>query len=102
MLTVTAIEKYISCVNHKVIEKKYIYLYQLSVTFQPKHSIMVSAATSIQTLYKQQVTEEFKREFNIVWKGDRRCTISHKNNPDDAPYVCAQDVFNNMYILLYY
>jgi len=49
---------------------------------------MVSAATSIQTLYKQQVAEEFKREFNIVWKGDRRCTISHKNNPDDTACLC--------------
>lgn len=50
---------------------------------QPKHFIM--AATSIQTLFKQQVTEEFKREFNIVWKVSyRKCTISHKNNPDDC------------------
>ena len=41
--------------------------------------------TSIQTLFKQQVTEEFKREFSIVWKVSyRKCTISHKNNPDDC------------------
>ena len=50
---------------------------------------MASAATSMQTLFKQQVAEEFKREFNIVWKGDRKCTISHKNNPNDFLACCA-------------
>ena len=60
---------------------------------------MVSAATCIQTLYKKQVTEEFKREFNIVWKGDRRCTISHKNNPDDCTACLCPSAQQHVYTL---
>ena len=60
---------------------------------------MVSAATCIQSLYKQQVTEEFKTEFYIVWKGDRRCTISHKNNPDDCSACLCPSAQQHVYTL---
>eukprot|EP00578_Thalassiosira_sp_NH16_P012995 CAMPEP_0181119742 /NCGR_PEP_ID=MMETSP1071-20121207/23763_1 /TAXON_ID=35127 /ORGANISM="Thalassiosira sp., Strain NH16" /LENGTH=194 /DNA_ID=CAMNT_0023204307 /DNA_START=282 /DNA_END=866 /DNA_ORIENTATION=+ len=51
---------------------------------------MASAAT----VFKQQVIEEFKKEFNIVWTpGDIKCTISHKNNPDDFLACCAPGCF---------
>jgi len=51
----------------------------------------VQIAASEIPLFKKLVTEEFGREFNITWwvKNSNKCTISHKNNPDEFTACCC-------------